>query len=180
MIRALRAFFLGRSLREEIMVVAFILLIFGWWFSRFEARAAGFLHETKQTTSELNSQAQWLSNRTAIMAAAQESASRFDASRTLNSTALLTEAHNLASEAGLPTPSGDLDPDESNGQFSVHTLRFQIQRADWTSLQNFFLALEKRHPYIGVEQFDLRVDKASKTHGVQLILSSFEISRDNP
>jgi hypothetical protein len=171
MIRALRAFFLGRSLREEIMVVAFILLIFGWWFSRFEARAAGFLHETKQTTSELNSQAQWLS---------KESASRFDASRTLNSTALLTEAHNLASEAGLPTPSGDLDPDESNGQFSVHTLRFQIQRADWTSLQNFFLALEKRHPYIGVEQFDLRVDKASKTHGVQLILSSFEISRDNP
>jgi hypothetical protein len=180
MIRAFRAFFLSRSLREEVLVVAFALLLLGWWFSGFETRAGRFLHESRQTTSELNSQAQWLANRNAIMAAAQESASRFDATRTLNSTALLTEANNLASEAGLANPRGETDPDESNGQFSVHTLRFDLQRADWTSLQNFFLELEKRHPYIGIEQFSLNVDKASKTHNVSLVLSSFEITRDNP
>ncbi|HVW21803.1 MAG TPA: hypothetical protein VHC86_11360 [Opitutaceae bacterium] len=180
MIRALRAFFLSRSLREEVLVVAFALLIFGWWFSGFEGRAARFLHDSHQTGSELDSQAQWLANRSKIMADSQEAASRFDASRTLNTTALLTEASNLASEAGLANPRGEPDPDQSNGQFSVHSLRFDIQRADWTSLQNFMLSLEKRHPYIGVEQFNLNVDKASKTHNVSLVLSSFEINRDNP
>ena len=180
MIRALRAFFLGRSLREEVLVVGFALLIFGWWFSAFEARAARFLHDAKQTSGELSSQAQWLANRGSIMAAAQESASRFDASRTLNSVALLTEVTNLSSEAGLASTRNETDPDESNGQFAVHTLRFEIQRADWTSLQNFMLSLEKRHPYIGVERFDLFVDKASKTHNVSLVLSSFEINRENP
>lgn len=177
MMRTLRALFLARSLREEILVVALAFILVGWWLSGFADRAGRFLRESRHTTAELANQAQWLANRTRILDAAQTAASRFDASSTLNSTGLLTAVNALAEDAGLANTRGDADADESNGQFSVHTLRFEIPRADWSSLTGFYLELEKRHPYIGIEQFSISADKTSHTHNVSMVLSSFEIIR---
>lgn len=179
MTRSLRAFFLSRSFREEVLVVLFALILIGWWSSAYSDRAGQFLREVRHTSSELSTQTLYLTHRADIMAAAQQAASRFDAANTLNATELLTTVNNLAQDAGLADTQGEADADESNGQFSVHTLRFSIPHADWDSLTSFYLALEKKHPYIGIEQFTIQFDKNSKTHNVTMVLSSFEISKDN-
>jgi hypothetical protein len=177
MIRSFRAFFLGRAQRERILLLAFALMAVGYWFSHFSDQVGRFWRESRRTGTELSLQAQYLAARPAIMASAQKAAGQFDASSTLNFAGLLAATEQMATDAGMANERGDPDPDVSTGQFSVHTLRFVIPRTDWNSLLNFYVALRKRHPYIGIDRFTISSPPASTTVNVELVLSSVEIVR---
>ncbi len=59
----------------------------------------------------------------------------------------------------------------------MHTLRVNVQRADWDSIKNFYVGLQKRSPYIGIEQFSLQVDRANPALlSASIRISSVEIS----
>jgi hypothetical protein len=180
MIRTFRATYLARSLREKILIVCFALLLVGAWFSHFTDQMGAFWREARHTTSELTEQGMWLANRDTIEAAAQQAASKFDPSSTLSDIALTATATNLATDAGLSDIRADEEPDVSNGPFAVHTLHFEIPKADWQALQTFTLSIQKRHPYISIEQFQILGDKVSRTMTANMVLSSVEIARDNP
>ncbi|HXQ81223.1 MAG TPA: hypothetical protein VN775_07930 [Opitutaceae bacterium] len=172
MIRTLRAFFLSRFLREKLLVTGIAVLVAALWLSSIGNRAVRFVHAVRVTTSSLNEQARWLSDRAAIEASAQAAAGRLDAVRTLDTTRLLAEVSAIAVESGLKNSTSGEPKDVSNGQFSVHTLQFNVTKADWGTLKQFYLALSKRSPYIGIEQCSLQVDRAN-----QLLLSAnFQIS----
>jgi hypothetical protein len=54
-----------------------------------------------------------------------------------------------------------------------------VTKVDWASLKQFYLALSKRSPYIGIEQFSLQVDRANPTVlNASFQISSVEISRN--
>jgi len=180
MTRTFRAFYLGRSLREKVLLLCFALILIGVWLSHFCGQVVGFARQTHLINLQLAAQERLLADRDAISAAAEKAASRFDPSSTLNGIALTSTATNLATDAGLNNTRADEEPDVSNGQFAVHTVDFDIPKADWQSLQSFYLALQKRHPYISIEQFQILQDKASHTHTVNMKLSSVEIERDAP
>jgi hypothetical protein len=177
MIRTFRAFYLGRSLREKLLLVILFLVGIGIWLSHFCTRAEVFFAEARHTGNELNVQKQWLANREVIFASAEKAASKFDPSSTLSSIALTTAVTNLATDAGLSNTRADDEPDVSNGQFAVHTLRFEIPKADWDGLKTFYSALQARHPYITIETFQILQDKGNHAHTVNLVLSSVEIER---
>ncbi len=177
MIRSFRAFFLGRLPREKILLAAFGAILVFLAFSRFSDQVGRFWRATRQTGNELALQAQWLANRKEILESAQKSASSFDAASTLNSAGLLAAVQQMAIDAGMSNTHGDLDPDVSSGRFAVHTLQFNIPKTDWTSLTAFYVALRKRHPYIGIEQFDIR-NPPNGTLGASMKLSSVEIVGD--
>jgi hypothetical protein len=178
MIRTLRALFLARSLRIKLLLAAVVVAIAAIWLSNLSTRAGRMTRSVHATTSVLAEQSLWLGNRGAIESSAQQAAGQLDAVRTLDGTRLLAEVTAIAGEAGLTsTTSGD-PKDESDGQFSIHTLQFNVTKVDWPTLEKFYLALSKRSPYIGIEEFSMQGDRANPTLlNASLHISSVEISR---
>lgn len=172
MIRTIRALFLSRLLREKLLLTGIAVLVAAIWMTGVAKRTGRFVHVVRVTTTSLAEQARWLSNRAAIEASAQASAARLDAVRTLDTTRLIAEVSAIATEAGLKNTTSGEAKDVSNGQFAVHTLQFNVTKADWGALKGFYLALGKRSPYIGIEQCSLQVDRANQA----LLDASFQIS----
>ncbi len=178
MIRTLRAFFLGRLLREKLLLVAFALLGVLMWLSGYSKRFGAFWREQRSTTVALADQQRWLDNRKALEAAAQKAAGRLDAAKTLDGTRLLAAVVSLAAEAGLRNTASGTQTDQSNGEVAIHTLPYTINRADWDSLKKFYLALSARSPYIGIEKFALNSDRNNPAQlTLQLTVTSVEITR---
>jgi hypothetical protein len=179
MIRTLRALYLGRLLREKLLLLAFFLFAVLIWLSSFNGRGQRFLRAAHTTTTTLKDQTMWLANREAIEGSAQKAASRLDAARTLDGTRLLAEVSNMARDAGLKSTASGETQDVSNGQFAVHSLQFSVSKADWPTFMTFYVALRDRSPYLGIEQFSLVADKANPALlNASLRISSVEIVRN--
>jgi|CZKI01.1.fsa_nt_gi hypothetical protein len=179
MTRTLRAFFLARFLREKLLLTGIVVLVAALWLSSIASRAGRFVHVARVTAASLSEQARWLSNRAAIDASAQAAAGRLDAVRTLDTTRLLAEVNAIAVESGLKNITSGEPKDVSSGQFSVHTLQFNVMKADWGTLKQFYLELGKRSPYIGIEQCSLQVDRANQALlNANFQISSVEIARN--
>ena len=178
MIRTLRALFLARSLRVKLLLAAIAVAVAAIWLSNLSDRAGRMIRAARATTGVISEQGLWLGNRGAIEASAQQAAGQLDAVRTLDGTRLLAEVTAIAGESGLTsTTSGD-PKDESDGQFSIHTLQFNVTKVDWATLKQFYLALSKRSPYIGIEELSLQGDRGNPSLlNVSLHISSVEIAR---
>ena len=176
MIATLKAFFLGRLLREKAMLVVFLLLGAAIWFSSFARRAGAFRGEFHRVSTELAEQKLYLENKTAIEAAARAALSKFEESRTLDATRLTAELQNLARQSGLANPSIETSGEIATGQFAIHTVSFSVRGADWEPLRKFYTELTKRTPYIGIESFQLAVTP-DRRHNLAVKVSSVEIIR---
>jgi hypothetical protein len=160
------------------MLTGLVAMLAAFWLSSFSGRAGAFLTTRRNLDADLADQAQWLANRQAIEDSARKAASRLDPSRTLDGTRLLAEMSAMAREAGLLNTSGGESQDVGSGQFTIHTLEFNILKADWGSLKAFYVALQRRSPYIGIEQFQTTVDRANPALlNVNFRVSSVEIAR---
>ncbi|MSU25203.1 MAG: hypothetical protein EXS32_15460 [Opitutus sp.] len=180
MIRTLRAFFLGRLLREKLLLVAFMAIAVVLWLSSFSARTGQFWKAQRRATADLAEQTRWLANGPAIEAAAKKTASRLNPALTLDGPRLLAAIGTMAAEAGLKntTSGGGTPPPQTNGQFSIHTLDYTVNRASFAALGKFYEALQQRSPYIGIEQFGLRADAANNAQlNLQLRVSSVEVPK---
>lgn len=179
MIRTLRALFLARALRVKLLLTAIAVAAAALWLSHFAGEAAQFVRTVRSTSGVLHEQSVWLADRASIEALAQASAGRLDAARTLDGTRLLAEVQAIADEAGLKNTTYGAPKDESSGQFSVHTLQYNITKVDWDTLKQFYLALSKRSPYIGIVQFSMQGDRGNPTLlNASFDISSVEISRN--
>jgi hypothetical protein len=179
MMRSLRSLFLARLLREKILLVAFVLVIDVLWLSSLAGRAGHFMAAERHTTSALAEQTRWLANRAAVDKAAQTAARAFQPEQTLDSTRLLAAIQDIANNCGLhnfnTAPPEDVP---STGLATVHTLQFTVNKVHYDSLETFCSALQRRAPYIGVEQFTVIADKANPEQlSATMKISSVEILR---
>jgi hypothetical protein len=175
--RALKAFFLSRHLREKLMLVLFVALGAAIWLSSFSSRAGRAWRAHRTVATELAEQKQWLGNRGVIEAAALQAVKNLDPARTLDDTSLVRDLSALARENNLKF-SNDTPQTERSGQFAVHTVQINLPRADWEALKRFYLALARRSPYLGIEQFSLAADRAAPNQlNASLRVSSVEIIR---
>lgn len=179
MIRTLRAFFLARALREKLLLVSFIAIGLLWWLSAFGGRAGAFWRQQRTTRAQLTEQAEWIRNKTQIEENAQSAAAKLDPTKTLNANQLATTLQQLANDAGLKSHNLNGSPTTTkSGQFAIHTANYLVRLADWESLVKFYEALQKRAPYIAVDQFSL---SATPNNSAQLTLAlraeSVEIAR---
>ena len=175
--RTLKTYFLGRLLREKLLLVTIAALVALTVLSSFGKRAAAFWRTQRATSAALADQAEWLRNRTAIEAGAQQAVKNLDPARTLDDTRLVGELNALARSQGMRF-TNDTPQTVRSGQFAVHTVQFNLQKSDWDTLKRFYLELTKRSPYIGIEQFSLTADRASPAQlNASLRVSSVEIVR---
>ncbi|HEY5227918.1 MAG TPA: hypothetical protein VIJ19_05220 [Opitutaceae bacterium] len=172
MIATLKAFYLGRHLREKILLAGWFVVVAAVWLSSFFGRSMHFYRGVVQTNFILKDQGHWLANRAAIESQAQEAAGKLDAVRTLDGTRLLAEVTAIATDSGLKYTTSGESKDSPIGQFSVHTLQYNVSKVDWGTLKQFYLSLSKRSPYIGIEQYSMQVDRANPA----LLSANFQIS----
>jgi hypothetical protein len=156
----MKVFFLGRALREKILLLAFAVLAFAIWGGSATGRARAFWDDLRRSRTDLADQKVWLQNGPAIDAQALAATQRLDPARTLNATRLVGELNELAGQAGLNADiSGQRT--ERASQFAFHIVQVNFRRADLGALIKFYQALSQRAPYIGLEQFTLAADRGS-------------------
>lgn len=155
MIRTLRAYFLSRLLREKVLLLSFLAIGVLWWLSSTSGRAAKFWKDKRTTTSELSIQQQWLDRRVAIENDAKKAASRLDPTQTLDRSKLVSEVNKAAVDVGLKNGNSTNITSEPSDRFTIHSMDYQIRDADYEALLKFYLKLNQRAPYIGIERFIL-------------------------
>jgi hypothetical protein len=84
----------------------------------------------------------------------------------------------MATDAGLTNIRSGDTTDERSGQFAIHSVRFDVTRADWNSLWAFYSAIQQRSPYISIEECTVSADPANPSVlNLSLLVSSVEIAR---
>jgi hypothetical protein len=175
--RALKAFFLGRLLREKLLLVAFVGLGAAMWVSSFSTRAGRAWRAHHAVSVDLADQRQWLANRAAIEANASQAVKAFDPAKTLDDTRLVEELSALGRSHNLKF-TNETPQTERSGQFAVHTVQLSIPRAEWEPLRDFYVELSARSPYLGIEQFTLAADRSNPALlNASIRVSSVEIIR---
>lgn len=175
--RAFKSFFLGRLLREKVLLTAFAALGALMWLSNFTGRAKKAYAAAHTTTLQLTEQQLYLNKKADIEAAALKAVKDLDPSRTFDDTRLVGELSGLARDNNLKF-SNDTPRTEQSGQFAVHTVQFNLPKADWEGLKKFYSQLAQRSPYIGIDQFSLAADLGNPAQlNASLRVSSVEIIR---
>jgi hypothetical protein len=174
--KALKAFFLSRLLTEKILLAGFLLVIAAWWFSHVARDVGRFGGEFKSTTAILKAQRTSLDGRAATEAKVKRALSQLDPARTLDSARLQGDLNTLAT--GLSGTTIDARPDEPADQFIKHSVQFSVRKVDWSTLQQFYIALSKRAPYISIEQCSISADRANPAElNATMLISSVEIAK---
>lgn len=175
--RAFKAYFLSRLLREKVMLLVFVGLGAIVWIAGISGRVSRAWVEYRSSSNELAQQKQWLTSREQIEAAAVQAVKNLDPAQTLDETRLVGELNALAREYNLKF-AADTPQTERSAQFAVHTVQITLPRAEWEVLYKFYTALSKRSPYIGITQFSLAADRANPVLlNASLRVSSVEILR---
>lgn len=180
MIAALRVYFLTRRLREKFLLLAFLLIGVLWWLSAFGGRAGVFWREQRSTGATLADQKLWLDQREIVQKRVAASAAQLEPGKTLDRAQLLDAIGQAAHDAGLRNNYGSSAPatSETNGQFTVHSVDYQVTGGDFVMLQQFYLNLQKRAPYIGIERFGLGSNRGNEAKlTLQLRVTAVELPR---
>jgi hypothetical protein len=174
----MKPFFLNRHLREKVLLTAFVALVAATWLTSAGRRARTFWGDWRATSALLADQRRSLEDRPAVEAAAAKSVSHLDPSRTFSSPRLLGELSSIADHVGVRNnTSSEILGTERTNQFSMNTVQFAIRNADLPAVLSFCDELDRRSPYIGLEQFSVAVNPANPAFlNVMLRVSSVEMT----
>ncbi len=156
----MKSFYLGRLLREKILLLGFALLLAFVWVLSLAGRTFAFGREWRSLAVERATQEMWLNNQIAIETKAKAAAQRLDPRQTYDATRLVGALGQLAADAGL-TPDISAQNTQRTDQLSFHTVQVSFRRVDLPALLRFYQALAKRSPYIALEQVALTVDRGA-------------------
>lgn len=175
----MKTFFFSRLLREKILLTALLALAGLVWLGRVGRSAREFWIEWRANAAVLAMQQQWLENRPAIEAAEKKAIAHLDPARTFSSPRLLGELSAIADRVGVRNNmSSEILGTEISNQFSVNTVQVAVRNTDLPSLLSFYNELNKRAPYIGLEEFSLTVNPGnSALLSAVMRVSSVEINR---
>lgn len=156
----MKKFFISRSLREKVLLLAFAGIAAVAWLLSTTSRARLRWQDWKSLRAEGEAQQVWLGNKAAIEARAARAVQQLEPGKTLNGTRLVGELNNLAQAAGLSAEvSGQRT--ERTTQFAFHSAQVSFRRVELPALVRFYEALSARSPYIGLEQLSLTTDRGA-------------------
>lgn len=159
-INVLKPWFIGRLLREKVLVLAFVLLGALIWLSSASTHLSDNLRGFRSAESSLAEQALWLGNREAIEKAAKDAAANLDASKTYNATYLVAEIMGMAKRAGLAVNT-EPPRTQRSPQFAIHTMQVTTRRAELAAVLRFYQELAAKAPYLGLEQVSVQGDRSA-------------------
>ncbi len=173
----MRNLFMNRTRREKYMVVLFLLAIVIIWGGSLADRAGAISREFETTGSLLQEQQIVLDNAEEIEARMRAGVENLDPERILNGSRLLSEIASIAQRHGL---NPDITPpDTEEGEvFFFHLVRVTIRQADMASLMAFSDDIQRRAPYMGLEQLNLTPNRENPTQLAAVFrISSVELTQ---
>jgi hypothetical protein len=175
----MKTFFFSRHIREKILLTTLLALVAIVWLGREVRNARAFWAEWRANAADLATQQQWIDNRASIETAAVKAIEHLDPARTFSSPRLLGELSAIADQVGVRnSTSSEILGTEPTSQFSVNTVQVAVRNIDLPALLGFYNELDKRSPYVGIEQFSLTVNPANPALvSVVMRVSSVEINR---
>jgi hypothetical protein len=175
----MKTFFYGRHFREQVLLTVLLGLVAIVWLGRVARTTRAFWAEWRATAVEMATQQQWIDNRASIEAAAAKAVQHLDPALTYSSPRLLGELSMIADRVGVRNnASSEILGTEPTNQFSVNTVQVAVRNVDLAALLSFYNELDKRSPYIGLEQFSLTVNPTNPTLvSAVMRVSSIEINR---
>jgi hypothetical protein len=174
--KVLKAFFLRRLLTEKILLTGFLLIIALLGFFHVLRDVRSFWFDFRNTSMILAAQRTSLDGRAETEAKVKVALSQLDPSRTLDSARLQGDLNTLAT--GLPDTTIEAPQDEPADQFIKHSVQFIVHKVDWSTLQQFYVALSKRAPYISIEECSISADRANPSElNATMLISSVEIAK---
>jgi hypothetical protein len=175
--KAIKAFFLSRLMREKALLLAFAGIIAAVWLSSFGSRAGVFSRSFRETTHELDQQRRVLNSRQSIEDAAKKAIAQFDPTKTYNQSNLIAAVNQLATAADLKNSPIEAFADTATTQFVMHSVRFRAivpaNEEGFLKLRRFYFELVKKSPYIGIEHCAMVV--SGTTFTAEFKLSAVEI-----
>jgi hypothetical protein len=154
----MKRFYDARSLRERLLLLAFLLIGVVWWGSDLVVRTRLLVAAWNSAKGDAEVQRLWLEQEPAVAARTAQVAGRLDAARTLNATQAFATVSQLT--AGLPVELGAQRTDRTDN-FSLHSLQVTFRRADMAGLLRFYEGISARAPYLGIDQCTISADRST-------------------
>jgi hypothetical protein len=173
----MKAFFYSCRLREKLLLTGFLLLAAAIWLSSEARRGTARWREWRATARVLQNQRDTIDHRAATEAALTRAAAHLDPARTFNSGTLVGELSRITDQLGVSaTSASEIIGTERSGQLAVNTVNCTVRNISLSALLSLVAELDKRAPYIGIEQFMLNV-APNGALTVSLRISSVEVVR---
>jgi hypothetical protein len=169
--------FLNRVLREKVLLTVFVTLAATIWgmSTAQRARVAGI--DWRTVRADQAAQMRWLERADDIAAQAVKATRNLDPAKTLNVTRLVGEVSNLATQAGLAADIGAQRTKLGTDRFAFNVVQVNFRGAELPALLRFYAALNRRAPYLALEQCSVAVDRAHPGQlNVSLQVVSVELS----
>ncbi|OHE88430.1 MAG: hypothetical protein A3G75_15820 [Verrucomicrobia bacterium RIFCSPLOWO2_12_FULL_64_8] len=173
----MKAFFYGCRLREKLLLTGFLLLAAAIWLSSEVRRGTAQWRDWRKTARLLKNQQETINHRAATEAALTQAAAHLDPARTFNSGTLVGELSRITDQLGVRAgTASEIIGTERSGELAVNTINCTVRNISQAALLNLVAELDRRSPYIGIEQFMLSV-APNGALTVSLRISSVEIVR---
>ena len=176
--KAFRAWFLGRLLREKFLVLALVMSGAVIWLSSASTRLTATMRGFRLAQSELATQQVWLDNQAAIEKASEEAVRNLDPAKTYDATSLVSAVISMSKNAGL---AANTEPPRTqrSPQFAVHTVQVTARRAELASVLRFYQDLSSKAPYLGLKEVSVQGDRSTPGMvNVNLKIDSVELVRE--
>jgi hypothetical protein len=151
----IKSHFESRTQREKFLVLFMLAVGLLIWSSLFLDRFSSLMENRRTLNREISEQRLWLDQRDSIRANVQEGIQNLDPARTLSGMALSLEVERVSRNHGL-RPSIETPRTEAADVFSYHTVTVALSNAEFAALINFTSELQRRAPYLGIEQVTVR------------------------
>lgn len=170
-----RQFFQSVTLRERILLAAFLWCLVLLWSSALMKDYARLGSRFKSAGAVLKEQQLWLEQKDETKAQLKAALDRLDPKRTFSGSRLTGMIDDMAREAKLNfslhspiTEEGDI--------FDVHTVRIQIRDAGLRELIAFDRKIKRESPYMGLDRVEISADRRDPRQlDVRYDISSFEL-----
>jgi hypothetical protein len=173
----MKRFFLARSSRERVLLLAFTLALGVVWLLSAVDHLIGQMRDHRLAVIDAASQKLWLDSKAEIEGRAARAASSLVPERTFDATRLVGEVSSIAGHASL-SPVVEPPRTQHADQFSYHTVQVSFRRASLESLVKFYRELSQRAPYLALEECSVTASRANPSElDAQFSIYSVEVSK---
>lgn len=176
--KALKAYFLSLQRRERILIAVLCLIGAVVGLSVFSRKAGVYWRKESTLLTRIKQNQTVIDSRDAVEKRARDASAKLVPGESLSQVQLNSRVTTMATNAGIrgATISPLPDSTASNSTIALHSIRMSFTGVAWTALKDFYTELQKRRPYITIEEMTVNMtDQRAGLHSVQMKLSSIEV-----
>lgn len=168
-----KQFFLGLTLRERILLIAFLTTLLLLWALALLRGLQSNIAGLNLAGQQLEEQSRQLQRADEVQSRLSEALTTLDSTRTYSATQLVGKIDQLLSqELGVRRYDLSTANTQDSDIFASHVVRLRIDNGNLSDLVRFNQLLQQENPYIVLTQFQI----ASRQSDPRLLDASFEIS----